>query len=233
MPRSSAPPHLRVQRTRHGTFLYVDGSCASFLRRGSETTGGSWDLLAAPVLLVAHPRPRVLLLGVGAGTVIRILRALRPDAEIVAVDNDAEVLAVARREFALDALGAVIRCGDARRFIDRLPTSQRFDLIVDDIYAGSGDAMHKPAGWRATLRRALARLHPGGLLICNALDAADARRLREQLARPMVVLQHADYYNHFLLAGRRPMPSARAVGRVLRAAPLLADAMRRTRITSV
>lgn len=224
------PPHLRVEHSRAGTFLYVDGSCASFVRRGRATTGGSWDLLAAPVLLVAPARPpRVLLLGVGAGTVIRILRALRPEAEIVALDNDAAVLAVARRRFALDALGATVHCVDARRFVAGLRPAQRFDLIIDDIYAGAGDALHKPAGWDATLRRARARLRPGGLLICNALDAADARALRAVL-QPHALLTHADYYNHFLLAGRAPRLSPRAIGRRLRRAPLLAEAMQRTRV---
>ena len=91
-------PHVRVQRTGDGKFLLVDGSCASIWRPGQAFTGGSWDLLAAPVLLAPADRaPRVLLLGVGGGTVIRVVRALRPEADIVAIDLDAEVLAVARR----------------------------------------------------------------------------------------------------------------------------------------
>ena len=192
-------------------------------------TGGSWDLLAAPVLLASTPRPRVLLLGVGGGTVIRVARALRPDAEIVGIDLDREVVAVARREFALDALGATIEIAEAQRYLGDLPRGDRFDVIIDDIYEPAGCDMRKPRGWSATLRRALTRLTPDGVLVVNALDAGDARALVAALPAPVVALAHADYHNHILVAGRRPL-SARAVGRTLRACPPLAPTMRRTRI---
>lgn len=222
-------PHVRVQRTPEGTFLYVDGSCASVWRRGRELTGGSWDLLAAPVLLAPAGRPpRVLLLGVGGGTVIRVIRALRADARVVAVDLDAEVLAVARRAFALDRLGATVVRAAADRFLRDLPGRDRFDVIIDDIYERAGAAMRKPAGWAATLRRAAARLGPGGVLVCNALDARDARALRPALPAPVAALAHADYHNVILVAGHAG--TARTVGRALRACAALGPTMRRTTV---
>lgn len=225
-------PHVRVQRTREGTFLYVDGSCASVWRPTGALTGGSWDLLAAPVVLAPAGRPpRVLLLGVGGGTVIRVIRALRADARVVAVDLDAEVLAVARRAFALDRLGATIVRADADRFLRDLPGREPFDVIIDDIYERGTAGMRKPAGWAATLRRAAARLGPGGMLVCNALDARDARDLRPALPAPMVALAHADYHNVILVAGHAG--TARAVGRMLRACAALAPTMRRTTVRTV
>ncbi len=235
VPRPNDPriPHVRVQRTRQGTLLIVDDSCASLWRPGQETTGGTWDLLAAPVLLLpAAPAPRVLLLGVGGGSVVRVLRALRRDAAIVGVDLDAQVLEVARREFALDALGATIVCGEARRFVAALTPAQRFDLIIDDIYQGSGDGMRKPHGWPATLRRAAARLARGGILVCNALDRGDALAMAAAMPQPCVALVHADYHNRILVGGRAPALTARAVSRALRAAPLLAATLQRTRVRS-
>ena len=230
---TTAEPHVRVRRTRQGVFLYVDGSCASFWRPGLDTTGGSWDLLAAPVLLAPSGRaPRVLLLGVGGGSVIRVARALRPDADIVAVDLDAEVLAVARRDFALDALGARIVRGDAQRLLCELPRGERFDVIIDDIYERGEADMRKPVGWSATLRRALARLAPEGVLVVNALDAVDARALIPAPPGPVIALEHADYHNRILVVGRRVL-SPRAVGRVLRTCPMLAAAMWRTRVRGV
>lgn len=225
-------PHVRVQRTREGKFLYVDGSCASLWQPGVAMTGGSWDLLAAPVLLAPADRaPRVLLLGVGGGTVIRVVRALCPGAEIVGIDLDADVLAVARREFALDALGARIEIADAQRFLRDLPRGERFDVIVDDIYERGPTDMRKPVGWSATLRRAGAHLAPGGVLVCNALDARDARDLSASLPPPVVALAHADYHNHILVGGRGL--SARKVGRTLRACPLLGPTMRRTTVRAL
>jgi predicted membrane-bound spermidine synthase len=230
-PHANSAPHVRVQRTREGKFLYVDGSCASVWRPGVEVTGGSWDLLAAPALLVPGRAPRVLLLGVGGGTVIRVVRALCPEADIVGVDLDADVVAVARREFALDALGATIEIADAQRFLRDLPRGERFDVIVDDIYERGPTDMRKPAGWSATLRRAAARLRPGGVLVCNALDAGDARALSASLPPPAIALTHADYHNHILVGGRGLSP--RQVGRTLRACALLEPTMRRTTIRAL
>ncbi len=231
MPDPSREPHVRVQRTRRGKFLFVDGSCASFWEPGVDMTGGSWDLLAAPVLLASTERaPRVLLLGVGGGTVIRVVRALRPDADVVGVDLDAEVLAVARREFALDTLGAFITCANAQHLLRDLPDTQRFDVIIDDIYERGDADMCKPDGWRATLRRAVRCLNPGGVLVCNALDVGDARALLGALPKPVIALTHADYHNLILVAGRRRPLNARQVGRTLRANPALAPTMRLTTV---
>ena len=227
-------PHVRVQRTGGDKFLFVDGSCASIWRPGHAFTGGSWDLLAAPVLLAPADRaPRVLLLGVGGGTVIRVVRALRPEADIVAIDLDAEVLAVARRAFALDSLGARIVCTDAQRYVAESNGRAPFDVIIDDIYEPDGAGMRKPDGWRTTLRGAVACLNPGGVLVCNALDARDATSLVGALPKPVIALAHADYHNRILVVGRRRTLTARAVGRTLRTCPELAPTMRATSIRLV
>jgi predicted membrane-bound spermidine synthase len=222
-------PHVRVRCTREGKFLYVDGSCASVWRPGRDLTEGSWDLLAAPVLLTGGEAPRVLLLGAGGGTVIRVIRALRPAARITAVDLDAEVLAVARREFDLDRLGATIVRAEADAYLRGLPVAARFDVVIDDIYEPGATGMRKPRRWPATLRRALARLAPAGVLVCNALDRRDARALVAALRRPAVALTHADYHNYILVFGRVPRPP-RDVGAQLRAAPALQATMRQAAV---
>lgn len=218
-----------MQRTRHGKLLFVDGSCASVWQPGRDLTEGSWDLLAAPVVLAAGAAPRVLLLGVGGGTVIRIMRALRPAARIVAVDLDADVLAMARREFDLDSLGATIVCAEADAYLRSLPASARFDVIVDDIYERAPGGMRKPFGWPETLRRCLRRLSAGGLLVCNALDRGDALSLGRALHRPAVALTHADYHNYILVFGPTAR-TARDIGGALRACPALMPTLRRVRI---
>jgi predicted membrane-bound spermidine synthase len=228
-PFPGSEPHVRVEQTHAGKFLYVDGSCASVWPSRRATTNGSWDLLAAPVLLAPTGRaPRVLLLGVGGGTVIRVIRALRPEAAVIAVDLDAEVLTVARREFALDSLGATIVCAEASAYLRRLPAHPGFDVIIDDIYERSTGDMRKPAGWADTLRLARARLRRGGVLVCNALDTADARLVAAWLSPSALALRHADYHNYILVFGDNL--SARAVGRTLRSSRLLRPTMAHTSI---
>ncbi len=230
----AAPQQLRIRRTRRTTTLLVDGSCATVWHAGRATTGGIWDLLAAPVLLAPDAEtPRVLVLGVGGGAVLRVLRALCPAARLTGVELDPAVLALARREFALDALGADLLCGDARAIVRALPRRRLFDVIIDDVYVRAADGMRKPPGWAATLRAAAARRRAGGLLVCNALAAADARAIAAAVPLPWLALEHEAYHNRILLSARDAAPTAYAVSRRLRTAPPIADTRRRTRVRRV
>jgi spermidine synthase len=56
----------------------------------------------------------VLVLGLGAGSAARLVRALAPRARIVGGERSAEVLRAARRHFGLDALGVEVVHADAR-----------------------------------------------------------------------------------------------------------------------
>lgn len=228
---AGAPQRIRVRQRGRTTTLLIDGSCASVWHTGRPTTGGTWDLLAAPVLLAPESMaPRVLVLGVGGGSVLRVLRALRPAARIVAVELDGAVLDVARRAFDLDALGVDLICGDARAVVGALPRRRLFDVIIDDVYVRAPLGMQKPAGWVATLRAAAARLRAGGLLVCNAINARDARAMATALPLPWLALEHVEYHNRILVTVRGGSPSAAAISRRLRAATPLASTMRRTRV---
>jgi len=68
-------------------------------------------------LMISINRPRhVLLLRVGRGSVARALRALDPEAKIVGVELDREVLRLARRHFGLDHLRLELVTGDALEY---------------------------------------------------------------------------------------------------------------------
>ena len=56
-----------------------------------------WDAIAAPILwLPESRRRRILILGLGGGSIARIARALAPKAEIVGVELDRDVVRLAR-----------------------------------------------------------------------------------------------------------------------------------------
>jgi spermidine synthase len=152
---------VEVRRVRGGLELRVDGTQASVHRPGRALTGVVWWALASPVLLVSRPRPRVLLLGLAAGSVARALRALAPSAEIVGVEFDAAVLRAAREHFGLDELQVEVVQADA---LDHLRRERRlFDLIVEDLFLGPSRTVHKPewlTGEGYTLIRE--RLAPAG-----------------------------------------------------------------------
>ena len=68
-PVSGRTPRVLVRPVKGGIELRVDGTLASFRSTSGAPTGTVWWTLAAPVVLVTRARPRVLLLGLGAGSV--------------------------------------------------------------------------------------------------------------------------------------------------------------------
>ncbi len=132
-----------VEPYEGGLALSVDGTFASWYEPGASTTRGVWDALAAPLLLLPpERRSSVLVLGLGGGSAARVVRALAPDATITGVEYDAEVVAAARKHFDLDDLHMEVIVADAREFL--LHEKRRFDLIIDDIFIGNADDVHKP-----------------------------------------------------------------------------------------
>jgi spermidine synthase len=214
-----------VERDRFGQRLIVDETFASSYRPDTPATGCVWDALAAPVLaLPPGRRRRMLVLGLGGGSVARILRSLAPEAEIVGVELDAEVIELARAHFGLDRLGLEIRSEDA---LDVLRHENRhFDYIVEDVFVGRGDAVHKP-DWlpHPGLDLAASRLARGGLLVSNALDeapwvaAALARRFSGLLR-----IEVEDYDNRVFVGGPASL-DARALRRAVASDPVLGESV--------
>ena len=213
-----------------GRELRIDGTFASWWAPGSPVTGGVWDALAAPVLMLPPARRRSLLvLGLGGGSVARVLRALAPQARIVGVEREPEVLRVARRRLGLSALGVEVVEADARFYLARL--RRRFDLIVEDLFVGSGRGVHKP-DWLAgaALERLAKRLAPGGLLVSNALDEAPATAAAFAKLFPVsLYLAVRDFDNRVLVGSSTPFTAAALRGALARE-PLFAGTLPRLRV---
>lgn len=216
----SRPPHrpkVVVRRGRYGLELRIGGTLATLL---DETRHGGagivWQGLAAPVLsLPPQRRRRFLLLGLGGGGVARALRAIAPEAEIVGVELEGEVIAAAREHLGLDALGVEVVHDSADRVLrsDR----RRYDAIVEDIFVGTERRIRKPAwllewGYTAAWRR----LRAGGVLVSNTIDeTSDVTRAFGKLPGRSVALDVDGYHNTLLACGSN-LPPARALRALLR-----------------
>jgi spermidine synthase len=196
---SAVRSRVYVREGRQGRELRVDGTLASVQLRDGRVTGPVWYALAAPLLALAKRRPpRILILGLGAGSAAQLLRRLAPRAHIVGVELDGDVVAAARAHFDLDALGVDVRVCDARELLAR--ERRLFDYIVEDVFVGTTRTLRKPAGWpRPMLDLAVGRLAPGGVLVVNTIHEGPT------IARTLMTL-----------APRwRPAPPNRGVGTFL------------------
>lgn len=202
---------MRIDDSDGTRSLVVDETFASFYRPGEIATECVWDAIAAPLLwLPPSRRRRILILGLGGGSVARLARALAPEAEIVGVELDREVVRLARAHLDLDRLDVRVELADALGWLEAEASKPaaargpRFDAILEDVFIGEGDGVHKP-DWIPEPAHALARrlLASGGLLVSNTLDesARVARSMRRAFGA-VVSIEVEDYDNRVLVAGR-------------------------------
>ena len=112
---------------------------------------------------------RVLHLGAGALTLARYIEQLRPGSTQIAVDLERELL-----DFVLEALpvnrteGLSTLIGDAREVLSNELAGSEFDVIVLDIFSGSGAPAHLTVPEFYAEMDAL--LAPGGMVLVNVGD---------------------------------------------------------------
>lgn len=163
------------------------------------------------VLLFMPPPRRILLLGTAAGSLLHFLRHHYPEAEVLAVDIDAELIgklleleilprADERLQYVFD---------DAARYIEQC--DRQFDLVLVDVFHGA----QTPA-WlldRMAIRQLYRLTAPRGALACNLLiDSEHAfanfyRELRQRFDGNAVSLPVAGLENRVVYAVRDPAPA--------------------------
>jgi spermidine synthase len=131
--------------------------------------------------LVFSPQPkRVLIVGLGGGTLPRVLRKHYPDAMIDVAEIDPRVVDVAKRYFGLvedDHLR--VHVGDGRAFIEAIgkPT---YDVVMLDAFGG--DLVPPALATVEFLRAVRAVMMPGGAVVSNVWDAPYNRQHDDMVA---------------------------------------------------
>ncbi len=137
-----------------------------------------WHALAETPL---PARPRALLVGLGGGTQVHLLRMLARPRALTAVERDPVILRAAHEWFGLSAVGGLeYLCTDAQTAADTLARAgRRFDFVMEDVDYGDGGERSVP------LARSLAGLvAPGGVLVANRHRRREAAVVVEAL-RPL------------------------------------------------
>jgi len=137
-----------------------------------------WHALAETRL---PARPRALLVGLGGGTQVHLLRMVARPRALAAVERDPVILRAAHEWFGLRAVGGVeYLCTDAQTAADTLARAgRRFDFVMEDVDYGDGGERSVP------LALALAGLvAPEGVLVANRHRRREAAVVIEAL-RPL------------------------------------------------
>jgi spermidine synthase len=150
--------------------LLVDGAVQSVLANDPE---GYW------VRMVPDVRPRrALLLGLGAGTIARLLYERFGAVPIVGVDDDLSVIDFAR-ELLRDLHSLDVEHGDAFAYVEQaVSTGDHFDYVAVDLYRGD-HLVHGVVG-RPFLRALRTILEPRGVAVFNLFHE---RRVADRVRR--------------------------------------------------
>ncbi len=151
--------------------LYTNGVFHTQYNPGRVVTGGIWDLLMIPAFFKpADEIKRVLVMGVGGGSVIRQLnRFVSPD-HIVGVELNPVHLYVAKKYFGVNHSEAELIEADAISWLNDYD-GPPFDLIIDDLFAEeAGEPVRAVAAdheWLSVITR---NLNIKGMLVMNFIS---------------------------------------------------------------
>jgi spermidine synthase len=195
--------------------LYTDGVLHSQYHPERLFAGSIWDLLMLPALFYEPGcLQRILLLGVGGGAVIHLLRHYAQPRVIDAIDLNPVHLYVARRFFHVRPSQARLIEADGIAWL-RNYRGPKYDMIIDDMY-GEMDgepsrAIELDHGWLSTLRR---HLNPDGVMVLNTLSGRELRRAAcfthpalQRSFRSAFMLHDPVYHNAIGAVFRQPKDS--------------------------
>lgn len=226
--------HYEVRNAGRTLRLYTNGICHTDYNPDRAVTRSIWDLLFLPALLLPAEQPlRVLLLGVGGGSVIQLLqRHLRPQ-WITGIELSGTHLMIARRFFKLRGDNLILYEAEAGEWLSNYD-GPPFDLIIDDLFLEEGSealrAIDMDHTWMQLL---LNNLTPAGILAVNFAGQTTFRQCawfkRQTLRRrlPSVFALRTPYLDNVVGAFARTSVETRRLRQRLSMLPQLERARRR------
>jgi spermidine synthase len=166
--------------------------------------------------LLVNPEPsRILMVGLGGGTLPRVFAALFPDATQDIVEIDEAVVRVAEDYFLFEPTPLMqVHVRDARVFVKRaLAAGTRYDYVMLDAF--TGDYIPEHLMTQEFLEEVRGILAPGGVLVANTFASSQLYE-HESATYAAVFPQVAELrlpitLNRILIASEAPWPDAAAL----------------------
>lgn len=161
---------IRVEEDDEARYLYFDRTLQSAMNLNDPTALRLLYSQYASLGLAFRPdAQKVLLIGLGGGSIPKKYQKEFPSLAIDVAEIDPEVIEVAKRFFSFrDGKNLRVHAGDGRLFLTRTP--QRYDLILLDAYYADAIPFHLTT--REFFQTAERRLTPNGVLVANIIGAA-------------------------------------------------------------
>jgi len=193
----------------------TNGARQSVVKPGDPDHLAVRYIQAFPVGLLWQPQPqRILIVGLGGGSIAMFLHKHLPEASIDAVELDPAVVAVARSHFGLVTDARLqVHVGDGRAFIEQAQPG--YDLILLDAYGGDG--FPHALATQEFLRSVKRVLSPQGVVLSNVWSRQYNSHYDGMVASYralfgfMAVMDLEGVGNKLLIARHQPEPLNRAV----------------------
>jgi spermidine synthase len=196
-------------RTRHN----VGRETCTFLSAPNRHVFDYTRMMLAGLFL--NPRPaRVLVIGLGGGTIPRTLSRISPNSRIDTVELDPSVVKIADKYFSFRPSGRIsIAVSDGRVFVKRrMKTPVKYDLVMLDAF--DGDYVPEHMLTQNFLREVRSIMAPGGVLVANTFSSGGLYPYEsatyESVFGPFYNLKAG---NRVIVARNGPLPPAAVVRR--------------------
>ena len=160
--------NYQLRQAGNSLRLYTNGVFHSQYNPGRPVTGSVWDLLFLPAFFYPPGRiRRVLVLGVGGGAVIQLLRRFVQPDSVVGVELSATHLYLAKRFFGVSGNDVELVRADAVDWVKQY-RGPLFDIVIDDLFGhvdgGTQRSVFADRSWVSSLTRCLTS---DGMIVCN------------------------------------------------------------------
>jgi len=155
--------------------LYSNGVLHSQYNPYRKISGAIWDLLVLPVFFKREAPYKVLVLGLGGGTVVHLIRHFFPECEIYCVEREAMHIQIARRFFKVPNTVNIIK-GDAYEYLAQ--SKESFDWILDDVFQHATGEPERDVAFSDIFNLYKKRLAKNGVLSMNTIGKQQLKELK-------------------------------------------------------
>lgn len=182
---------LRVVKTLGmGTYIQADG-----LTQSGGIVETIWKQTLRRINNLQFTVNNCLILGLGGGTVAKLVRKKWPEAKITGVEIDSLMVELGKRYLDLDKFNIDIKITDAHEFLtyhSSLKTNE-YDLVVIDLY--QGDKFPDKFESENYIHLVRTVLSSGGIAVFNRLYFGDKRPMAVKFGRKLEkVFAKVDWY---------------------------------------